>query len=255
MRHGADCPRRHRTGSSIGLAGTVSTLACLDRGITVYDRDRSTSPCFTRDDVERWLDILAAEDALARLARPGMTEGTRGRDRRRRSRPRRRDGVLRPRPVPASRRTTSSTVWRWACCLRRATYPRNECRDITAVEFPDGAVHELVRPYLPGDLEQRIVGLVVEAACSRRSGVPVDRPPRRSRSDSGSLYGLTMTSRVPADIAISADSGSPVTHGSRSPVASHGFDSSIGIRPSCCSTLEVLRHAFTDHGVSPHDAA
>ena len=71
----ADLPPPAPDGLMIGLAGTVSTLACLDRGITVYDRDQIHLAMLSRHDVERWLDILAAEDALARLARPGMTEG------------------------------------------------------------------------------------------------------------------------------------------------------------------------------------
>ncbi len=71
----AELPPPAPDGLVIGLAGTVSTLARLDRGITVYDRDQVHLAMLSRYDVERWLDILAAEDALARLARPGMTEG------------------------------------------------------------------------------------------------------------------------------------------------------------------------------------
>ncbi len=71
----ADLPSPAPDGLMIGLAGTVSTLVCLDRCLTVYDRDRVHLAIQSRDDVERWLEILAAEDAQARLARPGMTKG------------------------------------------------------------------------------------------------------------------------------------------------------------------------------------
>ena len=59
----------------VGLAGTVSTLACLEFGITVYDRAQVHHAVLTRDTVERWLGILSSEDRSVRLARPGMTEG------------------------------------------------------------------------------------------------------------------------------------------------------------------------------------
>ena len=59
----------------VGLAGTVSTLECLEHGITVYDRARVHHATLTRGVVERWLGILSAEDSRARLARPGMAVG------------------------------------------------------------------------------------------------------------------------------------------------------------------------------------
>ena len=59
----------------VGLAGTVSTLACLERGITEYDRDRVHHAVLMRDAVERWLAILGSEDRRARLAHPGMAVG------------------------------------------------------------------------------------------------------------------------------------------------------------------------------------
>jgi exopolyphosphatase / guanosine-5'-triphosphate,3'-diphosphate pyrophosphatase len=59
----------------VGLAGTVSTLACLQYGIAVYDRARVHGALLHRDDVERWLRVLSSEGSGARLARPGMTEG------------------------------------------------------------------------------------------------------------------------------------------------------------------------------------
>ena len=59
----------------VGLAGTVSTVASLQQGLGTYDRARIHHFVLTREDVERWLTILSAEDARARLARPGMDEG------------------------------------------------------------------------------------------------------------------------------------------------------------------------------------
>jgi exopolyphosphatase/guanosine-5'-triphosphate,3'-diphosphate pyrophosphatase len=59
----------------VGLAGTVSTLASLEQGVAVYDRGRIHHAQLSRDDVERWLHVLASEDSRARLARPGMAEG------------------------------------------------------------------------------------------------------------------------------------------------------------------------------------
>jgi exopolyphosphatase / guanosine-5'-triphosphate,3'-diphosphate pyrophosphatase len=71
----ADLPGPAPDGLMIGLAGTVSTLVRLDRGITVYDRDQVHLAVLSRRDVDRWLAILAAEDARARMARTGMTPG------------------------------------------------------------------------------------------------------------------------------------------------------------------------------------
>jgi exopolyphosphatase/guanosine-5'-triphosphate,3'-diphosphate pyrophosphatase len=59
----------------VGLAGTVSTLASLEAGATEYDRARIHHAVLRRDDVERWLAILSAEDAHTRLTRPGMSAG------------------------------------------------------------------------------------------------------------------------------------------------------------------------------------
>jgi exopolyphosphatase / guanosine-5'-triphosphate,3'-diphosphate pyrophosphatase len=71
----ADLPSPAPDGLVIGLAGTVSTLVRLDRGITVYDRARVHHAVLSRADIERWLDTLSSEEARARLARPGMVEG------------------------------------------------------------------------------------------------------------------------------------------------------------------------------------
>ncbi len=59
----------------VGLAGTVSALACLEGEITVYDRERIHHAVLARAGVERWLRILSAESARARLDHPGMVRG------------------------------------------------------------------------------------------------------------------------------------------------------------------------------------
>lgn len=59
----------------IGLAGTVSTLAALEQRLTDYVRERIHHFTLTRSTVERWCDILAAEPAAARAARPGIVTG------------------------------------------------------------------------------------------------------------------------------------------------------------------------------------
>jgi exopolyphosphatase/guanosine-5'-triphosphate,3'-diphosphate pyrophosphatase len=59
----------------VGLAGTVSAVASLEGAIAVYDRERIHHARLARADVERWLRILSAEDARARLDHPGMVRG------------------------------------------------------------------------------------------------------------------------------------------------------------------------------------
>lgn len=59
----------------VGLAGTVSTLAMLEGGVTTYDRDRVHHRVLTRSAVEHWLGRLAGEPAEARRREPGMVEG------------------------------------------------------------------------------------------------------------------------------------------------------------------------------------
>jgi exopolyphosphatase / guanosine-5'-triphosphate,3'-diphosphate pyrophosphatase len=62
-------------GLLIGLAGTVSTLAALDRRLERYERAAVHHAVLTRRTVRHWLETLAAEDRHARLVRPGMVEG------------------------------------------------------------------------------------------------------------------------------------------------------------------------------------
>ena len=62
-------------GLLVGLAGTVSTLAALDRGIAEYRRDVIHHVILEESDVTRWLDVLRSEPAAARLRRPGLVAG------------------------------------------------------------------------------------------------------------------------------------------------------------------------------------
>ncbi len=71
----ADLPELTPDSLLVGLAGTVSTLASLELRLTAYDRAQVHHAVMSREDVERWLAILSAEDARSRLERPGMAEG------------------------------------------------------------------------------------------------------------------------------------------------------------------------------------
>jgi exopolyphosphatase/guanosine-5'-triphosphate,3'-diphosphate pyrophosphatase len=68
-------PRYLDTHRLVGLAGTVSTLASLQLGMTEYDRDRIHHAVLSAVDVGAWLRRLAGEGAAERLARPGMVAG------------------------------------------------------------------------------------------------------------------------------------------------------------------------------------
>ncbi len=59
----------------VGLAGSVSTLAQLDAGLAVYDRDAVHLRRLSLATVVLWRDRLAGESPEARLARPGMVRG------------------------------------------------------------------------------------------------------------------------------------------------------------------------------------
>jgi exopolyphosphatase / guanosine-5'-triphosphate,3'-diphosphate pyrophosphatase len=59
----------------VGLAGSVSTLAQLDAGLAVYDRDAVHHRRLSLATVELWRDRLSSESPEARLARPGMVRG------------------------------------------------------------------------------------------------------------------------------------------------------------------------------------
>lgn len=62
-------------GPVIGLAGTVSTVASLQLAVAEYRREAIHHAVLTAGDIRRWLEVLGAEDAAARLRRPGMVEG------------------------------------------------------------------------------------------------------------------------------------------------------------------------------------
>jgi exopolyphosphatase/guanosine-5'-triphosphate,3'-diphosphate pyrophosphatase len=59
----------------VGLAGSVSTLAQLDAGLAVYDRDAVHHRVLSLATVELWRDRLSSETPEARLERPGMVRG------------------------------------------------------------------------------------------------------------------------------------------------------------------------------------
>ncbi len=59
----------------VGLAGTVSTLASLELGLTHYDRERIHGAVLSRESVGRWCEVLGAERVAERASRPGIPEG------------------------------------------------------------------------------------------------------------------------------------------------------------------------------------
>jgi exopolyphosphatase/guanosine-5'-triphosphate,3'-diphosphate pyrophosphatase len=58
----------------VGLAGTVSALACFDQGLTTYQRDAVHHYHLRRKRVEEALADLAAQPATLRSQRPGIEE-------------------------------------------------------------------------------------------------------------------------------------------------------------------------------------
>jgi exopolyphosphatase/guanosine-5'-triphosphate,3'-diphosphate pyrophosphatase len=59
----------------VGLAGTVSTLASLELGLTDYDRDRIHGAVLSQESVAKWCEVLGAERVAERALRPGIPEG------------------------------------------------------------------------------------------------------------------------------------------------------------------------------------
>jgi exopolyphosphatase/guanosine-5'-triphosphate,3'-diphosphate pyrophosphatase len=59
----------------VGLAGTVSTLASLELGLTEYDRARVHHAVLSIDAVERWCDVLGAEAVAERARRVAIPPG------------------------------------------------------------------------------------------------------------------------------------------------------------------------------------
>jgi exopolyphosphatase/guanosine-5'-triphosphate,3'-diphosphate pyrophosphatase len=68
-------PALEPAGPVVGLAGTVSTLAALEKGLCTYDRERVHHAVLGRERVDEWLSVLASETAARRTARPGMLAG------------------------------------------------------------------------------------------------------------------------------------------------------------------------------------
>jgi exopolyphosphatase/guanosine-5'-triphosphate,3'-diphosphate pyrophosphatase len=62
-------------GTLVGLAGTVSTVAALEHGVSRYSREAVHHVVIDRSRVSHWLGVLASEDSAARLRRPGMAAG------------------------------------------------------------------------------------------------------------------------------------------------------------------------------------
>lgn len=61
--------------SAIGVAGTVTTLAALDLGLTVYDPGQTHGHVISREAVEDWLARLARMTVGERLDLPSMEPG------------------------------------------------------------------------------------------------------------------------------------------------------------------------------------
>ncbi len=59
----------------VGLAGTVSTLASLELGLTDYDRDRIHHAVLSREAVDRWCSVLGSEPVAVRERRPAISAG------------------------------------------------------------------------------------------------------------------------------------------------------------------------------------
>lgn len=68
----AEVPALSQARSLVGLAGTVSALACLDQGLATYDRDAVHHYRLSRAAVDRWLQELENVTAERRAERPGI---------------------------------------------------------------------------------------------------------------------------------------------------------------------------------------
>jgi exopolyphosphatase/guanosine-5'-triphosphate,3'-diphosphate pyrophosphatase len=62
-------------GRVIGLAGTVSTLGSLSKGVASYERDQVHHSVLTAEQVDWWLHALGSETSSDRAVRPGMDPG------------------------------------------------------------------------------------------------------------------------------------------------------------------------------------
>jgi exopolyphosphatase / guanosine-5'-triphosphate,3'-diphosphate pyrophosphatase len=70
-----DHPTFLTTHRLVGLAGTVTTLASLNMGLDLYDREQVHHAVLTMEEVQAWYRTLAAEVTEARLDRAGMVRG------------------------------------------------------------------------------------------------------------------------------------------------------------------------------------
>lgn len=68
----ASVPALHEASTLVGLAGTVSALACFDQGLVTYDRGAVHHYRLSRPAVERALSQLAPEPAARRSGLPGI---------------------------------------------------------------------------------------------------------------------------------------------------------------------------------------
>ncbi len=59
----------------VGLAGTVSTLATLELGLTDYERDRIHHSLLSLDAVDKWCNELGTERVAERARRAAIPEG------------------------------------------------------------------------------------------------------------------------------------------------------------------------------------
>ncbi len=59
----------------VGLAGSVTTLAALELGLDGYDPERTHHSVLTREAVDRWYGVLAAERASERARRRAIAPG------------------------------------------------------------------------------------------------------------------------------------------------------------------------------------
>jgi exopolyphosphatase/guanosine-5'-triphosphate,3'-diphosphate pyrophosphatase len=66
---------RRRFRRMIGTAGTFTTLAAMERGMTRYDPDRINGTRLSADVVRRWADRLGRMTDAQRLRLPGMEKG------------------------------------------------------------------------------------------------------------------------------------------------------------------------------------
>jgi len=66
---------RRRFRRLIGTAGTFTTLAAMERGMTLYDPDRINGARLSAAVVRRWADRLGRMTDAQRLRVPGMEKG------------------------------------------------------------------------------------------------------------------------------------------------------------------------------------